>query len=416
MILRPTAFGKPTLGRIAALGLAVLTLAGPTLAAEATPAEAVRLYDEGNYAGARTLLEAIDARGEATGPLLYRLYYCRNRAGDPAARETLARAVTKLESEAPAATELEIPFYLSNAYSILGRAPDSRRAAGAATTRIESGEIVAPRDWLGLFRVGKLYADQANEEQASEWYGKALDARGPDSSSAYIVWAARYLSDRAANVGDTEQLVEYLGVIAEQDQANVADLDRLAMAQVRLARFGAAEQTWRAAERKNPSQGDRARYSWRLAKLAADQETLPDITPDGRYWESLNKEDLEKLLQEQSTIVRESKETAVPLWEAANALYVESEALKAEPEPESRKQRKQREKQINELDAELQAAGDAWRADGEPLQAVIDEAKAYFLAGAFEYVGRGNSIREAAFFGGYAPLIFHAREWQIRKP
>jgi len=33
-----------------------------------------------------------------------------------------------------------------------------------------------------------------------------------------------------------------------------------------------------------------------------------------------------------------------------------------------------------------------------------------------EYALQGNSIREAAFFGGYAPLVFKDREWRLSRP
>ena len=51
----------------------------------------------------RKLLEKIDSAGKATGPLLYRLFYCQRKAGDPKAEETLGRALEQLESEASSA-------------------------------------------------------------------------------------------------------------------------------------------------------------------------------------------------------------------------------------------------------------------------------------------------------------------------
>ena len=47
------------------------------------------------------------------------------------------------------------------------------------------------------------------------------------------------------------------------------------------------------------------------------------------------------------------------------------------------------------------------------LQDGIDEARPVFLGAALEYVLRGFPIRETAFFGGYAPLIFHSDKWRL---
>ena len=38
------------------------------------------------------------------------------------------------------------------------------------------------------------------------------------------------------------------------------------------------------------------------------------------------------------------------------------------------------------------------------------------VAAGLEYVLQGYNLREAAFFGGYGPLIFHEREWKIQGP
>ena len=39
--------------------------------------------------------------------------------------------------------------------------------------------------------------------------------------------------------------------------------------------------------------------------------------------------------------------------------------------------------------------------------------KGVFVAAALEYAVRGHGIREAAFFGGYAPLVFQRSAWKI---
>ena len=47
------------------------------------------------------------------------------------------------------------------------------------------------------------------------------------------------------------------------------------------------------------------------------------------------------------------------------------------------------------------------------LRARFAELQPVFVAAALEYAIRGHSIREAAFFGGYAPMIFRAQNWHL---
>jgi hypothetical protein len=43
----------------------------------------------------------------------------------------------------------------------------------------------------------------------------------------------------------------------------------------------------------------------------------------------------------------------------------------------------------------------------------LREPRALLLGAALEYSLRGLSIRETAFFGGYAPLLMKKRSWRI---
>jgi hypothetical protein len=47
------------------------------------------------------------------------------------------------------------------------------------------------------------------------------------------------------------------------------------------------------------------------------------------------------------------------------------------------------------------------------LQAELDAAHPVFVAAALEYTMRNLPIRETAFFGGFAPLIFHPNRWRL---
>ncbi len=339
--------------------------------------EAVRLYDEERYAEARPLLEQIDAAGRASGPLLYRLHYCEQMTGDAdAARRTLERAVAALERELPKAKGLEVPFYLVSAYNSLGRAADAQRVAGETTGRVEAGRLPEPGSALDRFRLGKLYADQGQSEGAIRWYSLAVE--GPEAlpPGPYVRWASRYLAEPAYARGDYAAAARFYGHVAAGEEASAADLQRLAVALLRSGSFGQAADAWERAAKVDQDDPDRMRYCSRLAALAADAGTLAGTAPDGRGWSELGKDELHAILVEQA--------------QAARAAIDEAKTAVDDPE-------------------RLAA-----------LEARLGGIQPVFAAAGLEYAIRGFGIREAAFFGGYARLIFHKRDWHVvprqRKP
>jgi hypothetical protein len=61
-----------------------------------------------------------------------------------------------------------------------------------------------------------------------------------------------------------------------------------------------------------------------------------------------------------------------------------------------------------------EAAGGTLPTDqGQALQSKMDAVHGEFVAAALEYAVRGLSLRETAFVGGYAPLVFRASEWNL---
>jgi tetratricopeptide (TPR) repeat protein len=360
------------------LVLAILLVLPPPAAAEeeSLEAEAIRLYEAGDYPGALVKIEQLDAEGLADGPMLYRLYFCQQARRDARARDTLDRAREQLEAEVATSTDLAVPFYLSNIYGNVGRLTDRGQVASRTTARIESGELAEPATALDMFRVGKLYADQENTAAAHEWYGKALDAfavAGDAAPPAYVVWAARSLGEEAYRAGDYEVAERYLGLLVKQEDVQVADYDLLAMSRVRVGKYAEAGRAWNKAELLDPARGDRARYCKNLASQAYDIGVLPATAPDGRAWSELTKEDLEATMLDQATAARQ-----------AIAEAVEAGTLRGPPRRE--------------------------------IQAKIDPMRAWFMAAGLEYALRGHGIREAAFFGGYAPMVFRPREWRLPRP
>lgn len=336
-------------------------------------ARAVALYDAGDYATALPLLEQLAAADAADGPLLYRLAFARGRAGDrPGSAEAQSMAVAALEAEHAAGEGIETSFYLSNAYRNLGRAADSRRVAAETTARVESGAVAVGDDAMDLFRVGKLYEDQARHDAVRQWYGRAIEAMESDPARylGALRWALRHLGNLSYAGGDYAGSAERFARLTALDGSVAGDWDALATALARTGDWQGAAEAWQSAERADPVNGNRPRYALRLARAAVELGSLPGIAPDGRAYTELGKEELEALMEEQAGVVSEVRSR-----------------LPEDGPPD-----------------------DALRAD---LQAELDAARPVFVAAAMEYTLRNLPIRETAFFGGYAPLIFHANRWRL---
>jgi tetratricopeptide (TPR) repeat protein len=351
-----------------------LAAAGAVLADEAgARARAIALYDAADYAAALPLLEQVAASGDADGPLLYRLAFARSQSGDRAgAAEAQARALATLEQEYADGGDLETAFYLSNAYRNMRRPEDSRRVAAETTARIEAGQVPVPDDPLDAFRAGKLYEDQGLFEQVVPWYERAVAgmSSSPENHLGYLRWALRMLGNIAYSDGDHATSEARFARLTELDPTSATDWDALASARARLGRWAPAEQAWMEVEKIQPADANRARYCYRLARLAAEIGELPSELPDGRALDTLTKEELEAVLTEQADKVR---------------------AVRSEiPEGSS--------------------LTDEGRAE---LQDRLDRARPVFVAAAMEYALRRLPIRETAFFGGYAPLIFKREEWNV---
>lgn len=358
-----------------AVAVAVILVASPhAIATEADAlAEANAAYARGDYLRAAAVYDELDRAGQAGGVVLYKLYFCQRSMGDPGADGTLQRAVERLAAEAPESKSLETHFYLVNAYSSSGRGSEAQEAARLATDGLESGAVAEPGNWEAMFRAGKLYSDRQAPEQAIAWYTRSLDAHGSLETpppSPYIPWARRYIVDRSLESGDLATAEDQLGRLVS-DEPNGEDLDRLAVLRVRLGHYGGAVEAWRQAERLNPADANRARYCWRLAQFADGLETLPAAAPDGRSWGDLSREELEAMLAEQAGVVGKSIQAGIESHPMA-------EPLRAE------------------------------------LQQQVDAAQPVFVAAGLEYAVRGLPIRQTAFFGGYAPLIFNPGDWNVK--
>ena len=356
----------------AALILAAVLPCSGVVADDATAAQATELYDAARYAEARELLEQLDAADEASGSLLYRLYYCQRAGGDASlSSETLHRAVERLEQEMDDGAGLEAGFYLATGYENLGREDKAHDVAAAILARVKAGEV-KPTTGVERFRLGKLYADQADEIEAAYWYRSAIQTFGAEGSgnSAYIVWASRYLADQALEMEDYSAAEMHLTDIVEHSQPTGEDLDRLAVARVRNGMYREAAKAWRQAAPLNPAQANRSRYCARLALMATRDESLLETAPSGKVWDAMTREEIETVLQDQVAVVREIKTEFAQTEELSDDRRIE-------------------------------------------MKQALAEAQQIFVSAGLEFALHGYDIREAAFLGGYAPLVFQSVEWKL---
>jgi tetratricopeptide (TPR) repeat protein len=335
-------------------------------------ASAIAMYDAGRYAEAAQAIVEIDRAGQADGALLYRLFYCQRSTGDAAATATLERARAELEIELTRAPSLETSFYLTNAYTNLRRSTDALRTANDALSAVESGKLPQPSTPFGRFALAKLYADAERVDHARRWYDAAFGepADAPTLAPAYVRWAARYVGDHAYDAGEWDAAERAYARLVDAGEAAVATYDRLAVARARLGLWDGAAQAWNKVVRLDPANADRARYCAQIVAQARELGSLSAIAPDGRLWSGLSKEELESVLSSQVEVVRSARQEAERV-----------------PGP----------------DDERRAT----------LQTSVDAAHAVFIAAALEYALVGHDIRETAFIGGYAPLVFHSREWSL---
>ena len=365
------------------LALTLLAAASGASDLQAIKDEAVGLYDRGSYREALTSLESLDHAGVIDGPSLYRLYFCQRAAGrEDDAAQTLERARQTLESELPTASTLDVPFYLANAYSNLGRATEARDLARGVTAKIESGAMKAPQSGIGLFQVGKLYQDQGRQDDAVAYYKRAL-ASFDLTGGRYLGnarWALRYMGTVAASREDyagVEAAFEKLGAIGA---AEAYDWSALAVARARLGKLVPAAEAWSRAVKLDPANADDARYSAKLAETASTLAPLPTAAPGGAAFRAMGKADLETAMKERAEVARSVQTRAT---EAMNAKAVGGAAFA--------------------LPAELRAS----------LGKELREARGQFVAAALEYAMRGLPIRETAFREGYAVRIFQDTDWEL---
>lgn len=335
---------------------------------------AIARYDEGRYAEARAALGGIVAAGRGGGSLRYRYAFTLRDAGDREgeARET-DRAIEELEREVESSPSLEAWFYLATAERNRGRSADARRVAVRATSDLDAGRCEAPLGGLDRFRVARLYEDQGRDDVAARWHREALSAWGgnPATPPAYERWSRRFVADDALARADFAEAETQYAWLAAGGAASAGEWARLAVARARLRRWDGAAAAWREVEKKDPSNADDARYAARLAAQAAARTVpLPEADTTGRDWRNLRRDELEAVMTAHVRAARDAIARA---------------AAEPPPTPEERAK----------------------------LAASAEEAHVFFLAAALEYSVRGFPIRETAFVGGYAPLVFNPDQWEV---
>ncbi len=351
--------------------LVALSLAGTT----ASPrAEAVAAYDAGDYLSACRILSEMDAAGTLDGTLLYRLFFCRTAIGEATgAREALARAAAALEAENIPGCAVEVPFYLANAYANLGRPEDARRVASETLLRLET-ERYEPKSAMEWFQVGKLAQDAGRNDRAEAAYRRAVSgfAQGP-AAPGHERWARRFLGSAASARADFEAARSEWRRVVELGNADRSDLLALATACARTARWDEAAEAWRLAEKIDMQNGSDPRYAAALARQAATLGSIPAADPLGVPWTRYDRGALEEALRDAAA--------------AARALRLEAR------EP-------------------VQAG--TWESPAKHEAASrLREIRARFVAAGIEYAVRRLPLRETAFSGNYASLVFQEAEWEL---
>lgn len=344
--------------------LAALVLAAASAAAGTDP---VALYDAGSYADARTALEALDAKGQLSGPLLYRLFFCRRMLGDEAAAtDALERARAALEAENATAKRLEIPFYLANTYANLKLRDEARTVAVETSRKVASGELPAPSTAMEHFQLGRLQQEAGQADAAAASYERAVQgfASGFPGQARF---ARRFLAERATAAGDFVAAATHRTALAAIEGASAADFHALAVAEGRLRRWEAASRAWKEAVRLDPGNADDPRYAARLADVATQLGSLPERAADGRGWNVLSVAELEEAM---------------------------------------------RDAQRRAIDARNRA-GSASPDERKKLGAELVEARGKLTAAGLEYALRGQGLREFAFKEGIAVFVFQDAPWQL---
>ena len=338
--------------------------------------EAIRLYDQGSYEDAKRDLEGLDAAGLADGPLLYRLFFCERATGnEDAAQAALKRAAKALEAELPHAKTLETSFYLANAYANLNRPAEAGNVARTAIESVDAKRLKMPETPIGFFQLGKLYQDAGRSAEASTYYTKALD--GFDLKDGLYAgnarWALRYVGNDAYGRGDYKASADAFVRLTKLGGALPGDWIALAIARVRSGGYAGAAEAWKAAVKLDPAGADDARYSGRLAEVAAGIGTIPTSDGSGVAFTAMTQAVLESTLKDQAAAARTLQ------TRAAEAMHGKA------------------------LDRNLRTE----------LAGKLLAARRIFVAAGLEYSVRRLPIRETAFREGYAVLIFQDTEWAL---
>jgi tetratricopeptide (TPR) repeat protein len=343
-------------------------------AAPSPRAEAVAAYDAGDYASACRILSEMDVAGTLDGPLLYRLFFCRTAAGETAGgREALTRAASALEAENLPGCAVEVPFYLANAYANLGRPEDARRVASETLLRLET-EGYEPKSAMEWFQVGKLAQDAGRNDRAEAAYRRAVSgfAAGPPAPG-HERWARRFLGNAASARADFEAARPEWRRVVELGNADRSDLLALATACARTERWDEAAEAWRLAEKIDMQNGSDPRYAAALARQAAALGGIPAADAAGVPWARYERDGLESAMREAAAAARDLRAEAVRRKEAGT-----------------------------------------WNAAARDEAASrLREIRRRFVAAGIEYGVRKLPLRETAFSGNYATLVFQEAEWEL---
>lgn len=374
-----------------ALAVTAVTLTAITLTvassesreAEAAAERAVGAYLAGRYADALPDLEKARDAGVARGSHLYMLAYCYDsvRRDSNAAQQMYAAAQKKLEQETTEKKPLlESFFYLSNHLQNQRDLEGSKRVASQAIDSIDTKKLKVGTDGTSQFRVGKLHTNAGQQDRALEYYRRALGAfaKEKEPPTAYLERSLDPVVRADTGKADPKVVFEMWEKLLALNPQTQGGNWSLAVSALHAGRYAVARDAFKKARAEHNERSQEAFYAERLSdgaqSLTTAGFTIPSADVDGKAISSLSDEELESRLKE-----RGKKAGEILARDLAQDEYQILPPVKEKARPRL--------------------------VPGAKLLSEFGEAQRPLVALTIELFKRGRSLQEAAFTGGYAPLI-----------
>jgi tetratricopeptide (TPR) repeat protein len=276
-------------------------------------AEAAALYNQGNYAGALPILQALYEGGRRDGTSVYQLGYCRFEIDhDADARAKLwgeAEPILDRETREAGGATLERLYYLTSINASQG---DVDAVQTYARQAIEVGEkagdpnALAGEDW---FRIGRMHDFLGEGSDAEAAYRRSVSAfeRIPAKNPAYRALAQVRVADQLLRDQKfDEAAAAYDGALQALPGTPHVPPFRHALALLGVGRFD--EAAARFAQDSDPETMTEAQYGADLARKAIEAAPVEARDADGTVLHDLPREILVERVVEAGRALRAARE------------------------------------------------------------------------------------------------------------